>query len=160
MWEFSTAGSVAGIAGGITLASVLEYFSLSWEVLAIFTALMILDFIFGIADAYMEDKQLITSAKMWGGLLRKSAKLIIPLTVALVLRGVGFDNLEMVITTIMSILIITEGYSIIWHVYSINTWEKLSEIDAFSLLVDFIVSIFKQKLPTTKDLEEKKPDVE
>ena len=82
---------------------------------------------------------------------------MLPLIVVLVLRWVGFENLEMVVTTIMSILIITEWYSIIGHIYSINTWETLSEIDAFSLLLDFIIGIFKQKLPMK---EEKKVEEE
>lgn len=156
-WQFSTTGAIASIAGGVTLAGVLEYFHLSYEVASIFAALIILDFIFWISDAYIKDKQQVTSAKMWRWLAKKVSKMMLPLIVVLVLRWVGFENLEMVVTTIMSILIITEGYSIIWHIYSINTWETLSEIDAFSLLLDFIIGIFKQKLPMK---EEKKVEEE
>ncbi|MBO7691740.1 MAG: phage holin family protein [Methanobrevibacter sp.] len=73
------------------------------------------------SDAYIEDKQQVTSEKMWKGLAKKISKLLLPLIVVLVLKGIGFENLEMVVTTIFSILIITEGYSIIGHIYSINT---------------------------------------
>lgn len=156
-WWFSTTGAVASVAWWITLASILEYFHLGWEVAAIFAALIVLDFIFWISDAYIKDKQQVTSAKMWRWLAKKLSKMMLPLIVVLVLRWVWFENLEMVVTTIMSILIITEGYSIIWHIYSINTWETLSEIDAFSLLLDFIIGIFKQKLPMK---EEKKVEEE
>lgn len=154
MWEFSTGGAVASVAGWLTLAGILEYFQLSWEVTAIFAALLALDFIFWVSDAYIEDKQQVTSEKMRRGLAKKISKLMLPLIVVLVLKWIGFENLEMVITTIFSILIITEWYSIIWHIYCINTWKHLSEIDAFSLLIDFIVGIFKAKLPTKKDEEE------
>lgn len=157
MGEFSTTGAAASVAWWITLASALEYFHLGWEVAAIFAALIVLDFIFWISDAYIKDKQQVTSAKMRRWLAKKLSKMMLPLIVVLVLRWVGFENLEMVVTTIMSILIITEGYSIIWHIYSINTWETLSEIDAFSLLLDFIIGIFKQKLPMK---EEKKVEEE
>jgi len=151
MWEFNTTGAVASVAGWVTLAGVLEYFHLSYEVASIFAALLVLDFIFWVSDAYIKDKQQVTSAKMWRWLAKKVSKMMLPLIVVLVLRWVGFENLEMVVTTIMSILIITEGYSIIGHIYSINTWETLSEIDAFSLLLDFIIGIFKQKLPMKED---------
>lgn len=154
MWEFSTGGAVASVAWWLTLAGILEYFQLSWEVTAIFATLLILDFVFWVSDAYIEDKQQVTSEKMWRWLAKKVCKFLLPLIVVLVLKWIGFENLEMVITTILSILIITEWYSIIWHIYSINTWEHLSEIDAFSLLIDFIVNIFKAKLPLDKDKEE------
>ena len=154
MWEFSTGGAVASVAWWLTLAGILEYFQLSWEVTAIFATLLILDFVFWVSDAYIEDKQQVTSEKMRRWLAKKVCKFLLPLIVVLVLKWIGFENLEMVITTILSILIITEWYSIIWHIYSINTWEHLSEIDAFSLLIDFIVNIFKAKLPSNKDKEE------
>lgn len=157
MWEFSTGGAVASVAWWLTLAGILEYFQLSWEVTAIFATLLILDFVFWVSDAYIEDRQQVTSEKMWRWLAKKVCKFLLPLIVVLVLKWIGFENLEMVITTVLSILIITEWYSIIWHIYSINTWEHLSEIDAFSLLIDFIVNIFKAKLPN-KENEEKKEE--
>lgn len=151
MGEFSTTGAVASVAWWLTLAWALEYFHLSWEVTAIFAALLVLDFIFWISDAYIEDKQQVTSEKMWKGLAKKLSKLMLPLIVVLTLKWIGFENLEMVVTTIFSILIITEGYSIIWHIYCINTGKHVSEIDAFSYLLDFILSIFKAKLPNKDD---------
>lgn len=157
-WEFNTTGAVASVAWGVTLASILEYFHLSYEVVSIFAALLVLDFIFWVSDAYIKDKQQVTSAKMGRWLVKKVSKMMLPLIVVLVLRWVWFENLEMVVTTIMSILIITEGYSIIWHIYSINTWETLSEIDAFSLLLDFIIWIFKQKLPIKEETKTEEDD--
>lgn len=158
-WEFSAAGAVASVAGGITLASVLEYLQLSGEVYAIFAGLLFLDFVFWIADAYFEDKQSVTSANAWRGIFRKFSKLILPLVFIFVLKGVGAEDISMLVTSVMSILIITEWYSIIWHIYSINTGSHLSEIDAFSLLIEFIANLFKQKLPRKEDsLENIKED--
>lgn len=157
MGEVSTGWMISSVAGGIWLAAFLEYFHLSWEVAAIFFSLLLLDFIFWISDAYIKDKQSVTSKKAWRGLAKKVSKLCLPLIVVLVLKGVGFDNLEMVTTTIMSILIITEWYSIIWHIYTINTGKELSEIDAFELLLDVILNAFKAKLPI-KDKEEDSED--
>ena len=68
MWEFSTGGAVASVAWWLTLAWMLEYFHLSGEVTVIFAVLLILDFIFWVADAYIEDKQQVTSELRGGGL--------------------------------------------------------------------------------------------
>lgn len=157
-WEFSAAGAVASVAGGITLASVLEYLQLSWEVYAIFAGLLFLDFIFWIADAYFEDRQKVTSSNAWRWIFKKISKLILPLVFIFVLKGVGAEDISMLVTSVMSILVITEWYSIIWHIYSLNTWSHLSEIDAFALLIEFIANLFKQKLPrkeeNLEDIEE------
>ena len=158
MWEVSTWWVIATVVGGVWLASFLEYFHLNWEVMAIFSILLLLDFIFWISDAYIKDKQSITSKKAWRWVAKKLTKLCLPLIVILVLKGVGFENLEMVTTTILSILIITEWYSIVGHIYSINTWKELSEIDAFELLLDVILSAFKAKLPNKEVPEDTKED--
>lgn len=157
-WEFSAAGAVASVAGGITLASVLEYLQLSGEVYAIFAGLLFLDFVFWITDAYFEDKQSVTSSNAWKWIFKKISKLILPLVFIFVLKGVGAEDISMLVTSVMSILIVTEGYSIIWHIYSINTWERLSEIDAFSMLIEFIANLFKQKLPKKDNSLENKEE--
>lgn len=157
-WWFSTTGAVASFAWWITLASILEYFNLSWEVTVIFAALMVLDFIFWLLDQRVKDKQQITSTRMWSWLAKKVSKMLLPLIAVLVLRWIWFENLDIVVTTIMSVLIITEGYSILGHVYCLNTGKTLSEIDAFSLLLDYIIWIFKQNLPKEVGPKEKKEE--
>lgn len=158
MWETSTAGAIASVAGGFCLASILNYFQVSWEVLAILSVMLALDYVFWIIDAYLEDKQQVTSAKMRKWLLKKMTRWMLPLIVVAILRGVGAGDLKMVSTVIFSILIITEWYSIIWHIYSINSdWKKIPEIDAMEMLLQFIINTIMGKLPP-KDtsLEDKK----
>lgn len=156
MPEVSTGGMVASVAWGVCLAWILEYLQISCEVYGIFALLLFLDFVFGIADAYFEDRQKVTSAAAWKWIFKKFSKLILPMIFIFVLKWVGAEDISMLVTSVMSILIITEWYSIIWHIYSINTWKHLSEIDAFSMLIEFIANLFKQKLPETKepDLDE------
>lgn len=154
MWEVSTWGAVASVVWGIWLAGILEYFQVSSEVLIILSVMLALDYIFWIADAYVEDKTQVTSAKMWKWLLKKMTRWMLPLIVVAILRWVGAWDLDSVATVIFSILIITEWYSIIWHIYSINTDRKLPEIDAMEMLLKFIVNLLKGKLPDTKSTEE------
>ena len=154
MWEVSTGGMVASVVWGIWLASILEYFNVSWEVLIILSVMLALDYIFWIADAYIDENTQVTSAKMRKGLFKKMTRRMLPLIVVAILRWVWAWDLEFVSTVIFSMLIITEWYSIIGHIYSINEWEKLPEIDAFKALVQFIANLLKGKLPDLNKEEE------
>lgn len=158
MWEVSTGWAIASVAGGIWLAAALEYFWISGEVLAILSVLLALDYVFWVLDAYLLDRTSVTSTKMWRGLAKKLTRWMLPMIVIIILKGVGAEDIGLASTIIFSILIITEGYSIIWHIYSINTWEKLPEIDALKLLFEFIANLLKGKLPTTKKEEEKEEE--
>ena len=71
--------------------------------------------------------------------------------VVIVLKWVWFKEMDFLISSIMWIMIVSEWYSIIWHLYSINTWKQLPEIDAFELLISKILSIFKKVIDTFLD---------
>lgn len=158
MWEISTGGTIASVAGGFWLAVALEYFWISWEVLAILSVLLALDYVFGVLDAYLLDRTSVTSTKMRRGLAKKLTRWVLPMIVIIILKWVWANDIELASTIIFSILIITEWYSIIGHIYSINTWEKLPEIDALKLLFEFIANLLKWKLPSTKKEEEKEEE--
>jgi len=113
-WWVSSGGMIASIVWGVWLASVLEYLQISWEVYAIFAGLLFLDFIFWIADAFFEDRQKVTSSAAYKWIFKKFSKLILPAIFVLAMRWIWAEDTSMLTTTIMSILIITESYSIIW----------------------------------------------
>ncbi len=71
--------------------------------------------------------------------------------VVIVLKWVWFKEMDFLISSIMWIMIVLEWYSIIWHLYSINTWKQLPEIDAFELLISKILSIFKKVIDAFLD---------
>lgn len=156
MNEISTGGSIASVVWWFGLAAALEYFQVDWETVIILSAMLALDYIFGVLDAYITDKQSVTSTKMRQWLFKKLTRWMLPLVVIAVLRWVWVWELRYISTVIFSILIITEWYSIIWHFYSINTWKKLSEIDAFELLINYITWLFKWSLPSEINANETK----
>lgn len=158
MWEISTGGTIASVAGGFWLAVALEYFWISWEVLAILSVLLALDYVFGVLDAYLLDRTSVTSTKMRRGLAKKLTRWMLPMIVIIILKWVWANDIELASTIIFSILIITEWYSIIGHIYSINTWEELPEIDALKLLFEFIADLLKWKLPSTKGEKKKEEE--
>lgn len=157
MWEISTWWTAAAIAWWAGLAAALQYFNVSGEVVLILSILLFVDFILWITDAYMKDRYSVTSTQMWRGLVKKMTRWCLPLIVVWILRWAGMGELEIASTTIFSILIITEGYSIIGHIFSINSdWEKtLPEIDAIKMLTEVIFGLFKWKMPAEKKEEDK-----
>ena len=58
----------------------------------------------------------------------------------------GFDRVDLVSTVLLSILIVAEWYSVIWHIYTINYWESIWEIDALKMLFKWIAGIFQSKI--------------
>lgn len=156
MWEVSTWGTIATVAWWFGLAAILEYFQVSSETLIILSVVLALDYVFWVADAYITDKQSVTSTKMRQWLVKKLTRWMLPLVVIAVLRWVWVWDLEYISTVIFSILIITEGYSIIWHFYSINAGKQLPEIDCFEMLLNFIINIFKWHLPEIKTKDDTK----
>ena len=132
------------IAGGISLGMALEYFWMTQETLIILTVMLLLDWIFWVIDAYMQWN--LQSKLMVNGLVKKLTRRCLPFITIAVLRGAGFDKVDLVSTVLLSILIVAEWYSVIWHIYSINYWEQLAEIDALKALFQWLSKIFKAKI--------------
>ena len=154
MEEISVWGAVANVAGWLTITAILNYFGLQAETINILSAMLLLDWIFWIIQAYMENK--LESQLMVSWLVKKLTRWCIPFIVIGVLRWAWFSNMEIIATSILSILIVAEWYSIIWHIYSINYKKTLPEIDALKLLVERIAKIFRWKIEeTVKEKEEK-----
>lgn len=145
------------IAWGITLATILEYFWIGGETLIILSVMLLLDRVFGVVDAFMQGT--LESKLMVRGLIKKLTRWCFPFIVIGVLRGAWFESSELIATAMLSILIVAEGYSVIWHIYSINYKQQLPEIDALKMLFEWIAKLFKWKVDDTlkedKDLDSK-----
>ena len=144
MWEANTLWIFGNIAGWLTLWAILSYFWMSQETLIILTVMLVLDWIFWVTNAYM--KWTLQSKLMVNGLVKKLTRWCLPFIVIAVLRWAWFENIDLISTSILSILIVAEWYSVIWHLYSINYWEELPEIDALKALFQRISKLFKWKI--------------
>ena len=147
MWEVSTWWVVGNVAGGITLGAILTYFWMSSETLIILTVMLILDRVFGVINAYIQEN--LQSKLMVNWLIKKLTRWCVPFIVIAILKGAGFENIEFIATAMLSILIVAEWYSIIWHIYSINYKQDLPEIDALKLLLEWIWKLLKWKVDDT-----------
>lgn len=148
-WEWVA----VNILWGISLGVVLEYFWMSQETLIILTIMLFLDRVFGVTNAYIQGN--LESKLMVTGLVKKLTRRMLPFIVIAIMRWAGFDKIDLIATCILSILIVAEGYSVIWHIYSINYWKQLAEIDALKLLIEWIANLLKSKAEETLPKEGK-----
>lgn len=125
------------------LGVLFEYLQIREETMAIFAVLLGIDFLLGVTHAYFKDKQSVTSTAAFSGLLRKVLRLTIPLSAAYVLKGLNFEEVNLLMSTIMGILIASEGYSIFRHYMYIAAKKELSEIDAIELALNKIIELIK-----------------
>ena len=147
----------------ISVAEILNYFSMSWEWLIIMTTMLVLDLIFWLLSAKARWQQ-IESKKLQEWLIKKMTRRILPFIVVLWLKRTWFDWIDWLVKVVMWMIIFSELYSIIWHIYSINYKEELPEIDAFKMLLNSITKMLKKLINQKndeiepKDEEEKKSD--
>ena len=148
--------ALVGIIGWIWLWGVLEYFSISQEWLVVMTVMLLLDFIFGIISARMRWEE-ITSKKWGGWLVKKFMRWLLPFIVAGGLSRTWMWWMDLLIDSILWMIVFSELYSIIGHIYSINYNEELPETDAFKMLLNWLAKLVKSLINKT-DSEINKED--
>ena len=149
MTDISTWWVVADVAWGITIWSIFAYFWLSAEAVMILTVFLWLDIIFWLLDSYFITKD-TSSKKLVEWLARKFWRRALPFVTILALKWIGYEWIETMADIVMWVLIVSEWYSIIWHIYSLNYWEKLPEIDALKLLINKIWDLFRWLISKNK----------
>lgn len=135
-------GMISGkTAWYIAWVAIFEYLQIPQEQLSILAILMVVDFLTGIAKQYRINPQGIESHKAWIGIVKKICTIILIFSVALVIRGIGFEP-QSYILIILSLLIVAEWYSIVQNIYSVHTGNRLSEYDAISAVIGWIWNFF------------------
>ena len=137
------------LAWWLSLAWILDYFGIVHDGFVIMSIMLVLDWIFWIASAYVLWEK-VESRTMRIGLVKKCTRRILPFIIAWALKWTWFP-VEWLITCIIWIIVFSEVYSVIWHIYSINTKEKLSEIDAFKMLLWKLATFFKKLIEKNID---------
>lgn len=144
------------IAGGVTLATILDYFSMSWEWVIIMTVMLVLDFIFWLLSAKSRWEKI--ESKIWQrGLIKKLTRWLLPFIVVAWLKRTGMWWIEELVKVIVGMIVFSELYSIIGHIYSINYGKEFPEADSFKLLLERLEKLIKWKIDNSlpsKDEEE------
>jgi len=121
----------------IVIAFVFEYLDIKSAQVTILSILMVIDTISWIAKQYRIDKNEITSHNWWRWVQKKMLTMMFLFSFALMFKWIEVDWTTY-IKTVLSLLIVSEFYSICQNVYSFRTWEKVNEIDAVSLVIRYI----------------------
>lgn len=128
----------------LPFASLIAALGLDVTKFFILSFLMVLDLVTGVTKAYVR-KEDVTSRRLSAGFLSKVMVLLIPLTVAVMAKGIDVDMVWFISFTI-SILIVAEAYSVVGNVYTIKTGEAVKEIDAVSAIVKALRRILENML--------------
>lgn len=154
METYSTWGMMAEVAWGITIGSILAYFGLEAQALITLSIFLAVDIIFWLLDSYFVTQD-TSSKKLVEGLARKLWRRSLPFITIAALKWIGYEDVETISTIVMTVLILSEWYSIIWHIYALNYKEKLPEIDALKRLLSMISDLLKWQMPKKKALDKK-----
>lgn len=130
----------------ISVGTLLTYLHISHEVFFVFSILIVIDTVAAIVASYIDDKW-VTSHRLGTGILKKCMMIIIPLTIALVAKGAGFDTdyTSWLVSSILTMLVFGEWYSIIWHVYAIRYGKKIPELDVVKLILEKSLAFIRQE---------------
>lgn len=114
-------------------AWALMYTGLPAEPAAILAVLMCVDFVAGISKSRVTGTP-VTSHRIKVGAISKCGVMTVPLVMALTAKGLGADFNWLVSWTV-SVLILSETYSIVANIYTIRTGKIAPEWDAISFIL-------------------------
>jgi hypothetical protein len=113
------------------------------DVALILISLMCLDTLFGMIKATLIETLTFSWKALFKGLCVKLIILLIPMTVALVAKGLGMSDFKILVAVVMKALVISEGSSI-WNSFlSIKKGEEIKQTDMVAVLIERISSYFK-----------------
>ena len=111
------------------------------EAISVLTILIVIDFITWIIKSYFVNDE-ITSKRMWSWIGGKLCVLLVPFTIALVVKWAGYQA-DNILAGCLSLFMVAEWYSIIANVITIRTGKKFTEYDAITVVLQKILSFFQ-----------------
>ena len=104
------------------LYGVIIYLQMDKEITIILMALVSMDMLFGAIKAATLKELTFKMGAFWSGLMKKALLLIVIVVLALVSKGLGFEDFRLLIVNVMKLMILAEGFSVITSIRSI--WDK------------------------------------
>jgi len=129
----------------VSLYSLFAFLNVDIDVVNVIMWLMIIDTISGVIKAIAVDKIQFTSNKFYLGIMSKFILLLIPITLALMALGIGYDFTWAVEAT-LRLIILSEGISIVTNTISIREKKVYKNRDYLSIILNWVrgelISIF------------------
>lgn len=117
--------------------AVFIFLQIDLDIVKLLSILMICDTALGVIKAIYIDKIRFTFKKLLWGIVSKSTILLIPMILALVSLGLGF-NFVWLVQIVLKILIVSEGISAITNILSIKEKRNIENTDYISKLLHAI----------------------
>jgi phage-related holin len=140
--------------------ALFAFLNVDVDVVNVIMWLMIIDTISGVAKAVIVDKIKFTSNRFYLGIMSKFVLLLIPITLALMALGIGYDFTWAVDAT-LRLIILSEGISIVTNTISIREKKVYENRDYLSIILNWVrgelISIFDSTInDKNKDKENDK----
>lgn len=117
----------------VLLFAVANFLVLDTQTFEVLFYLMVIDTFFGSVKAIVLKLGFTFKLLLWG-LLTKIGILIIPVTLALLAKGLSFD-FRWFVVLVMHILLVSETFSIITNILSIKQRKEIKNVDLISILL-------------------------
>ncbi|GGG28904.1 hypothetical protein GCM10011344_32170 [Dokdonia pacifica] len=134
----------------ILIYTFFVYIDIDVELLKVLFCLILIDTFLGIVKTFVLEEA-FSFKKLILGLVSKIAVLLIPMSLALMGKGLNYD-FNWFVTLVMDLLIVSDGISIFSNVIAIRTKKEVKNFDALTKLLKTIrsslIKLFKRFLDT------------
>ena len=114
---------------------VLLYLHIDKDVALILIYLIFADMVAGgIKSVYIKDLS-FSFKSFWAGLVRKSLMLLLIMVLALIARGLGFQDFKLMVNIVIKAMILTEGISVINNIRSVFDKKNHVSNDFISIII-------------------------
>jgi hypothetical protein len=113
--------------------SIFIYLHIDTDVVNVLLILMAMDTLFGVRKSLVLG-DVFKFSLLWFGIITKLLVLLIPMTLALVGKGLGYD-FKPLVDIVMRVLVVAEGISILSSYYMIRTKKRIENIDVVTKLL-------------------------
>lgn len=120
----------------VAIYSAFVFLNIDTDVVKILMLLMAFDTGFGIWKSIIMKKE-VKIKILLEGVVSKAMILLIPMVLALVSKGLGYD-FKILPDTVLKILVVAEGFSIFTSWYVIRTKKEPESIDIITMLISSI----------------------
>jgi phage-related holin len=125
------------------------YLGLPLEPMLILALLLVFDYFTGILKVFIL-KGNLRSYRAVAGMLTKGTILLLVFTLAFMAKGIGLD-FKLYLEVFISVLIISEAYSIFGNVYCCITKTEVEELDAVALAIGKVRKVIEKILLVNRD---------
>lgn len=121
----------------ISWMGIFAYLNMQEMQVFILTVFMVMDIITWILKQWWIDRTKISSEKLTRWIIKKILTIMFLFSFALMFKWIWIDG-GAYITSVLSLLIMSEFYSNTQNIYCFRTWKTVEEYDVISLIIKYI----------------------